>query len=277
MRGGHYSRRLLLKLFGQDRILVDTVSWGGRFVLNLNRAVDRQIYLRRFEPLETKIVSSLLDAGGVCIDVGANIGYYTTLMARCVGASGHVLAFEPGMRIRPWLEVNVDINLCSQRVTIFDKAASNIASKVMFHECVDAAYSSMLIGATDYAPESRRYGVEAVRLDDIANDVGHTESVSMIKIDVEGGESLVIEGAWDLIDRSRPILMIEYFHLSLRGQLKDKGAFIGKLLERGYSGFVLEKRRSRIVEFLEPSVEGNLIFIHSANPGKIQRLKELRF
>lgn len=271
----YYLQKMLLKLLGQNRIIVDTLPWGDRFVLNLERAVDRQIYLRRFEPMETKIMSAMVERGKVCVDVGANIGYYTALMAHGVGDKGAVVAFEPGRQIRPWLKVNIDINKYCEKVLLIDKAVSNIEGTVVFYECEDAAYSSTLEGATDYVPERRRYNVETVRLDDVLAELGYMQKVGMIKIDVEGGESPVIDGAWQLLAESRPVLMVEYFHLDLRGQSGDKSEFIKRLLETGYRGFVLDKQRSKIAEFTEPSVEGNLIFVHPTQPEKIDRLKRL--
>lgn len=159
------------------------LQWGDVFVLNLNRAVDRQIYLHRFEPMETQVIRILVGEGETCVDVGANIGYYTALMARCSGANGRVVAFEPGVQIRPWLKVNLDINGYSEKVTVLDNAVSNAEGEVTFYECVDAAYSSTIEGAIDYEPESRRYEVSAVKLDDALSSLELIDQVGLIKID----------------------------------------------------------------------------------------------
>lgn len=260
-------------MLGRERVVVDTLPWGDRFVLNLERAVDRQIYLRRFEPMETKIVSAMVERGSVCIDVGANIGYYTALMADCVGDDGYVVAFEPGRQIQPWLSVNLDMNKRADRVIVLDKAVSNVEGDVVFYECEDAAYSSTLVGATDYVSERRHYNVETVGLDTAVAELGFMDRVSMIKIDVEGGEAPVIAGAGRLLARSKPVLMVEYFHLGLRGQSGDKSEFIKYLIDFGYRGFVLNKKQAKVDEFNQHSVEGNLIFIHSTKAEKIERLK----
>ena len=271
----YYLQRILLQLLGRKRIVVDNLPWGDRFVLNLERAVDRQIYLRRFEPMETKIVSAMVDQGSVCVDVGANIGYYTSLMANCVGDDGYVIAFEPGRQIQPWLTVNLDINKRGDRVIVLGKAASNAESNVVFYECEDAAYSSTLVGATDYETERRRYNVETVRLDATVGELGFMDKVSLIKVDVEGGEALVIAGAEQLIARSKPVLIVEYFHLGLRGQSGNKSEFIRHLIDFGYRGFFLNKKQAKVEEFDQPYFEGNLIFIHSTKAEKIDELKRL--
>ena len=63
--------------------------------LNLSDYIQRNISWGQYEALETKIISGNLHPGGIFVDVGANIGYYTALAASLVGATGRVLAFEP--------------------------------------------------------------------------------------------------------------------------------------------------------------------------------------
>lgn len=275
MRLFYYLQKIRLILLGQNRTIIGSLPWGDRFVLKLERAVDRQIYLCRFEPMETKIVSAMVEEGKVCVDVGANIGYYTALMVHGVGSSGRVIAFEPGQQITPWLKVNLEINSLLDNVIILNEAVSDEEGKVIFYECEDAAYSSILEGATDYARERRRYDVQTVTLDSALLQLGCMQEVCLVKIDVEGGESSVIDGAWKLLEETRPVLMIEYFHLNLRGQKGDKSKFINKLLNIGYRGFVLNKLQHKLEEFTKPNVEGNLIFVHSSQSEKINTLMNI--
>jgi hypothetical protein len=73
--------------------------------------------------------------------------------------------------------------------------------------------------------------VRTVSLDDIVADRGIEPD--LIKIDVEGHEAQVVQGASDLIDRVRPTIIIEMGHASA------DGALFAKLLDRGYKASLL--------------------------------------
>jgi tRNA G37 N-methylase Trm5 len=63
-----------------------------------------------FEPAETELMRQRVRPGATVLDIGANIGYFTLLMARCVGPSGHVYAFEPEPKNFELLQHNVRRN-----------------------------------------------------------------------------------------------------------------------------------------------------------------------
>ncbi|MFH1309186.1 MAG: FkbM family methyltransferase [Candidatus Omnitrophota bacterium] len=62
---------------------------------DLDEEIQRKIYLARYEPVQSRWVRDILKPGGAFLDVGANVGYYTTLAASLVGNKGRVVAFEP--------------------------------------------------------------------------------------------------------------------------------------------------------------------------------------
>src|SRR5438034_3524730 len=66
-----------------------------------------------FEPVETQAVVKCLSEGDVAFDVGANIGWYTTLLSQLVGPYGRVHAFEPVVDTFQALERNCKVNACT--------------------------------------------------------------------------------------------------------------------------------------------------------------------
>src|SRR5262245_22978938 len=86
-----------LRRIARRRPLRYVLASGEPFVLHCGDRLSELIYTgRAYEPLETAFCRRFLRAGDVAYDVGANVGYYTALFSRTVGATGTVVAFEPG-------------------------------------------------------------------------------------------------------------------------------------------------------------------------------------
>src|SRR5882762_1728801 len=101
---GILSRSRELHFRGKARLLNAVVPrsgiktarvFGSLFELDLADHIQRHIYMGAFEPRETRLAKKHLRPGMTCVDVGANVGYYTALTAQAVGPSGCVVAFEP--------------------------------------------------------------------------------------------------------------------------------------------------------------------------------------
>lgn len=194
-------------------IWADPGEWVGQYIYATGR----------YEEDTVALMTRLLKPGDAVVDVGANIGYLTLLAARLVGPTGSVLAFEPLPKARTWLERNVALNQASQVVirseAVCDRAATAVLNIGPDHH---TSTSSLL-------PISEHHGqavVSCVRLDDVLTD---TASVRLIKIDVEGAEHLVVEGASRTLDIHGPDVIVE---------LNGPGAS-DALRRRGYTGFRL--------------------------------------
>jgi FkbM family methyltransferase len=86
-----------------------------------------------FEPVLSKLVWNIVEDGDVCVDVGANVGYFTLLMADKAGSSGRVIAIEaaPGNVAR--LIQNVRLNGFDNRVEVVPAACGDSSGAVTFH------------------------------------------------------------------------------------------------------------------------------------------------
>lgn len=155
--------------------------------------------------IEQSFVASLLGSGDGAIDVGANIGVHTVGMSRAVGPTGTVVAVEAQPAIFQVLCANL---------------ALNGLLNVRPHECgCGAQAGSLLVPIVDYgSPTVHNSGalslaragpgmkVGVVPLDDLAGDIS---SLRLIKVDVEGMEKEVLQGAAGVIERHRPLLYLE--------------------------------------------------------------------
>jgi FkbM family methyltransferase len=155
---------------------------------------------RHYEPHVTHALRARLRPGMVVVDVGANIGYHSLLAARHVGATGTVIAFEPGADNLQLLEASAEINGFRQ-IRTHRLAVSDGDGEVWFRR----DDSNGVVDRGDLGPSAIR--VPAVTLDHRLRD---EPRIDLIKIDVEGAEGRVVRGMAALLDRHRPSLVTEF-------------------------------------------------------------------
>jgi FkbM family methyltransferase len=161
--------------------------------------------------------------GATAWDVGAHIGYHSLALAALVGPSGHVVAFEPNPynieRLRQHLERNKDLE---KRITLMTCALGNLDGEAdfVFSPEIDNGRSSGSHLIQAFVPEEpqayqlfTQEKVPAVTADSLLRDK-HVPAPSIIKIDVEGAEALVLTGAQYLLGSLRPVLLIEVHHIA---------------------------------------------------------------
>jgi FkbM family methyltransferase len=188
---------------GGDRLLVGTI-WGGKLLTpTRDLSITPDLVANGvYEPGFTRYLMQTLRQGMTVVDVGANIGMYTVLMAGLVGAEGRVAAYEPNPDLLGLLRENVALNWLNDRVTIKPMAASSAAGTLTLHVTERfMGNSSLLEPDTDYFANvpmdtTRAVEVEAEPLDALARELGH---VDLVKIDVEGAERFVLEGMAEML------------------------------------------------------------------------------
>lgn len=182
--------------------LVETPT--GVYLVNEHDAYVGQSLLKygEYSHGEAEVFQQLIPPGGVVFDVGANIGAHTVLFAERVGSDGKVVAFEP------------------QRV-VFQTLCANVAMRSLMNvDCYWAAVGEsegvVSVVDIDYRIDNNfggismdlpgpSYQVGKVRLDGFKN----LNRLDFLKIDVEGMESDVIQGAQETIRKHRPIIYVE--------------------------------------------------------------------
>lgn len=180
------------------------------FVLPRNEDVGRLIYyLRDYESEYTDYLLRALRADDICCDVGANLGYYTVLMAKMV-PQGKVYAFEPDPFSHALLQLNVQLNGL-KNVVLNRLALADHPGVASFVQCTDSAFNSFR--DTARRAVSGVIEVAVTTLDQFVS-VNNVRRVDFVKVDVEGAEGLVIAGASKLLRDSvlRPrLLLVELF------------------------------------------------------------------
>ena len=155
----------------------------------------------------TVFMARIIKPGMCVVDAGANHGYYTMMFADLVGQTGHVAAIEPHPVTAALLKRNVDVNGFSSRVQLFDSALSKAdGEELSFMMPENEPKNARLTGAA-YGQTPGTTKVLSARLDTL---LAPWPRVDFIKIDVEGAEETALEGAWPLLERDRPMLLLEF-------------------------------------------------------------------
>lgn len=155
-------------------------------------------WLGSFEQDKQVLFSTLVRPGQTVLDIGANVGFYTLLAAELVGNSGRVVSFEPLPRNQHYLREHVRLNGLTN-VTLIEAAVADREGRASF--------------ASADAPEMGRLSdegqleVEVVSLDG-AIAAGRVPVPDLMKIDVEGAEARVLEGARNLLATRRPTILL---------------------------------------------------------------------
>jgi FkbM family methyltransferase len=187
----------------------------------------------------TTFIAARVRPGDWAIDVGANHGYYTLMMADLVGAGGHVAAVEPNPAICRLMRRSVAINGFSGRVTILEQAATAVDDQILTL-CLpqNEPKNAHLAPSAEFAAELGEASVP-VRGGRLATVLASWERVDFIKIDVEGAEESVVEGLWPLLERHKPKIVLEFnaARCHAPGDLLDRLiSLYGELREIAFDG-----------------------------------------
>jgi FkbM family methyltransferase len=231
---------------GEHAILV---RWyrGLRIWLYLGNDLSWELFVGgEYDPNEFAFLAAELKPGMTFVDVGANEGLYTIFGARCVGARGRVIAIEPSRRECVRLGRNVAANHL-RNVEIVPVAASNGRGEALLRVAGYGHEGHNTLGAFIYDTGlARTETVPLAALDAVVRD-SHLGRVDVIKIDVEGGELAVLQGAREILSRDHPILVLELSEAALRTQGARREEVLNLLKEHDYQVFVFDPASGRPV------------------------------
>ena len=198
-------------LFGLSTTVV-TTRRGLTWSLDLKEGIDLAIYLLGgFEVQTLRQYEKLVKEGDVVLDIGANIGAHTIPLAKLVGASGKVFAFEPTSYAFKKQQINVALNPV-------------LISRISPHQIMLTATDSSLLPQTIYSSwpletADDLHGIHRGRLMDTQDCLTTSldtfvfgveiKRIDIIKLDVDGNEFDVIVGARKLITKWKPKIMLE--------------------------------------------------------------------
>lgn len=174
--------------------------------LSMPRLERPSFALGTYEAHVARVVQAYVAPGSIAYDVGAHIGYLTLLLARLVGADGFVYAFEPNPNTRRALSLNIAANRV-RNVSVHSAAVCDRSGTGALATFRSYSLVSHLSGPSTPA-DAELVTVPLIRLDDFVFRDGHPVP-GFVKIDVEGAEAEVFEGAQRLIQEASPVIVAE--------------------------------------------------------------------
>lgn len=205
---------------------------GLRLTVDLrDEGVGRPIFLNeQYEPAETLFLTQELRQGGVFVDIGANIGYFTTLASRLVGPGGRVIAFEPDPDHCELLRRNLQLNAACNVIVRNEALGDERQTGRLFRS--ESNFGDHRVAA---GGELRASIPIAINRFDRASEELRLARVDFIKIDVQGYEPRVIAGMGDSLERLgvRTVLM-EFWPYGIRYAGSCPAALVETLLAMNF-------------------------------------------
>jgi FkbM family methyltransferase len=165
----------------------------------LRGAANAPEWMGLYELRKQRALRRLVAPGMTVCDIGANAGFYTLGLARLVGEHGRVLAFEPLPRNLAKIREHLSLNRVTN-VTLSNCALSNVTAALQFSEG-DSDFTGRI------SAEAGDLEVQAIRLDQFLAERSLSDP-ALLKIDVEGAEARVLQGAKELMLRAHPIIVL---------------------------------------------------------------------
>lgn len=218
---------------------------GVKYHCDLDELIDRSIFM--YGAWESETVSWIRQNvfnGSFVVEVGANVGAHTLQIAKHVGDSGHVHAFEPTLYAFEKLKLNLRLNPdLKKRVTLHPNIVAD-SNMVIDGKRIISSWS--FSGPKDLDKSLVLPECQSTTIDSFAFD-----KVDIIKIDVDGYDYKVLRGARETIARFTPLIFIELCKYSLSSQgdcINDIFAFMN---EFGYACKTPYGRNITVAEVLK--------------------------
>jgi FkbM family methyltransferase len=186
---------------GRSHFLIHGTSLG---LLPRDGGVSIELAVHRtHEPRATELLADFLKPGMTVIDIGSNLGYYALLESRLVGRSGTVIALEPVPQNAEICKQNIGVNGCSN--VVFRQAAIgpyngrlplHLSEKSNWHTLHEVHWST-----TDIL-------VPVCTLDSLVSELS-LNRVDLVRMDLEGYETVVIDGMRKTLEEYSPRLLVE--------------------------------------------------------------------
>lgn len=241
-------------------------------ITNQTSYVTKLLYWKGADSFEyTPIFKELIPHCNSFIDIGANTGFYS-LLAATVNPMSKIYSFEPAQGPLYYLSKNVFLNNLEKQISVYPIALSSQSGEVMFYEVKNKKYSYLPynlggIGSLKEDATKMAYSVKTETLDQFIskNSIPH---VDLIKIDTEGTENFILNGADESINKFRPIIICE----TLFNRIEDKLEVIMK--RHDYLFFNHENGRLiRVNTLIRPQDNGvrDCFFVH---PSKVHLIEK---
>lgn len=233
-------------------IVHDWVNGSRFYARRSETGLTGNIYTGLHEFAEMGFLLHLLRNEDLFVDVGANVGSYTILACAAIGARG--VAFEPVLGTFVRLTENLRLNHLDKRVSALNRGVGATAGTLRFTSDMDCVNHALADGEV----RANAVSVPVTTLDDSLRG----QSPVLMKIDVEGYETPVLEGARETLQN--PSLQAVIMELNGSGARYgfDESRTLGMLLDTGFKTYSYDPFTRRLASLEGKNLEsGNTLFI----------------
>jgi FkbM family methyltransferase len=192
-----------------------------------------------WEPQVTHAILKRLQPGDCAVDAGANCGYFTLLMAKAVGPRGHIFAFEANRRMASLVQESVRLNGFEKRVTVIPHPIADAVKQLQFVEYAEHGAAGHIFQGNGHNVERDVVLRDTVTLD---GTIPAGKSLRMLRMDVEGAESLIIAGGRAVIDRSPNLCIVTEWSQGMASQHAATESSLEFLKAQGFRPYTIESR-----------------------------------
>jgi FkbM family methyltransferase len=224
---------------GDNRVLTATVNGQRLFVDARDLSLSPGIILNGcWEPGVTRALSSLVKPGMTVVEIGANVGYFTTLLGPLVGRQGSVRAFEANPTIFELLTENIDINglipfVKAEWMLVCDSCGEREITLLERHRGSGSMLSFSDEFVAMYRDSKSTINVPATTLDEYWR--GEARAIDLVKMDAEGSEPMIVDGMRGILAQPHLTLVCEFVKPFFAGREPSAGGFLDVLLAYGFA------------------------------------------
>jgi FkbM family methyltransferase len=238
-------------------------------------AEDAIYFLGIYEKFCTEIVARHVKKGDVCLDVGANIGWYSTLFQKLVGKTGEIHSFEPVPQLFAELEKNVALNRSDAKIYLNNFGLGDEEKNLEMHFFPDlpTGHSSLI------APKGENSSAIPVKIKTLDSYLteNRIERVDFVKVDIEGAELMFLKGAGKLFEQEKPpvIFMEMALGTSVRFGYKPNDLLNYIKEKAAYEFFALDEinqKLSKIEKFEGDDIGANVLCLPANYDRKYEKI-----
>lgn len=218
---------------------------GLRWKLDLSEGIDLSIYLfGQFEREVARAYLDILEPGAIVLDIGANIGAHSLPMAKICGANGTVHAFEPTEYAVAKLRKNLALNPAILDQVKVHHALLNEGKGEPVPQSIPSSWQLLEENGGQKHPQHAGIyktigAAECMSLDHFVERT-RISRIDLVKLDIDGNEWSVLQGAQTTIRRFAPPILMEF---ALDYEKEAFNDILGMLIEQGYSALDLRNGR----------------------------------
>lgn len=242
--------------------VVSTLRYGIRMQLDVTEYLQAHLFVFGDYELPTiRFLRSVLKPGSVCLDVGAQMGYLSLAMATAADRRTVVHSFEPESNNAARLRENVALNSLSN-ITLHQTAVSTVDGSLKLYLSNDrnaGTHSTVFIESN---VSSEFVEIPSITLESFAREK-RLSSIDLIKIDVEGAEIDVINGALTVLKQHKPLVIMELSDHLQQARGQTCAEFKEFMASYGYSAyFINENGTLRACSMNASHINDNIVFLH---------------